>query len=84
MLELGRSGKVTFLLSLPVFDSGLVGTGGKGAFRLGCTLVLGRSAGFISTRRGGRTLLASSSNWSLETSALALERTVTQVQLVFQ
>jgi len=30
------------------------------------------------------TLLESSSNWSLETSALALERTVTQVQLVFQ
>ena len=55
MLELERSVKMTFLLGLPVFVSGLVGTGGKGAFRLGCTLVLGRCAGSASTRRGGRT-----------------------------
>jgi len=55
MLELGRSEKVTFLLGLLVFVSGFVGTGGTGAFRLGCTLVLGWSAGSTSTRRGGRT-----------------------------
>ena len=52
---MGRSEKVTFLFGLPVFVTGVVGTGGKGAFRLGCTLVLGRSAGSTSTRRGGRT-----------------------------